>query len=167
MLTLYTDGGVIRRNPSIFGGTWAWVLVDGEDSVDSGAGVITPQEMGTLSVTNNQTELLAVVKGLGAIYDDEIVQICSDSDVTLGRLFRNSPFVNIPKWMVKKLEQEKRRLQNFSKFTYTLMDGHPTQEQLRTGKGKNGNVTSEWNVRCDQKCQLAAKTFLESLNEVE
>lgn len=166
MLTLYTDGGVIQRNPSPFGGTWAWVLVDDDEIQDQGWGIIAPDIMGVLFVTNNQTELLAVIMGLKSLYKDEIAHICSDSEITLGRLFRGSPFNNIPKWMINGLYKEKARLEHFSRFTYELMDGHPTQEQLRSGKGKKGHTTSKWNVWCDQKCNQLASEYMEKLHEV-
>jgi hypothetical protein len=43
-LDLYTDGGVIGANPSPFGGTWAYCIVDTADNqrVTCNSGVITP-----------------------------------------------------------------------------------------------------------------------------
>lgn len=165
MLNLYTDGGVIKKNPSSLGGTYAWILVDEDDEtiLDSGFGTISPDRMGTLFVTNNQTELYALLKGLKSLYDGDIAQICSDSEITLGRVFKNYSFTNIPNWMQDKLKEEKKRLQNFSKFTYTLMDGHPTLAQLESGIGKRGHTTSKWNKWCDEHCNEASRIYVESI----
>ena len=163
MLTLYTDGGVIRKNPSPIGGTYAWILLDGGSVMDKGFGTISPDRMGTLFVTNNQTELYAVLKGLDAVYKDEVIKICSDSQITLGRLFEGYAFNNIPKWMKDDLVKEQNRLSRFFDFSYELLDGHPTKAQIKSGTGKRGHPTSEWNVWCDKKCNEAARIYLEEL----
>ena len=62
---LYTDGGVIGQNPSLIGGTWAWCLVDASGEMRRHAvGWLTPAELDAEAVTNNHTELLALVLGL-------------------------------------------------------------------------------------------------------
>ena len=163
MLKLFTDGGVIKRNPSPYGGTYAWILVEDGEEVDNCYGTIFPKKMDSIFVTNNQTELYAVIQGLKSLYDDEIADICSDSNVTLGRLFRGSPFNNIPQWMQKELARERSRLKNFNKFTYTLIGGHPTQRELEEGINEKGHPTSKWNVWCDEKCNEESMKYLESL----
>lgn len=165
MLKLYADGGVIQRNPSSIGGTWAWCLVNDDELIQSDSGVIIPTDVVTFPgnlVTNNQTELFAVIQGLSQLPDDAIVEVRSDSEVTLGRVFKMYAFNNIPFWMKSSLQIEKKRLKNFSKFTYELMDGHPTKAQVISGFGKRGHVTSKWNVLCDKMCNEAAERFLQS-----
>lgn len=161
MLRLYTDGGVVKKNPSPIGGTWAWILVkDDNHIISSHKGFISPKDMQMGDfVTNNQTELLAVVQGLCYLDNYEVVEICSDSEITLGRLFRGSPFKNIPEWMKSALEQEKERLINFKLFTYELMDGHPTAIEVLHGIGKKGHVTSRFNVMCDDMCKQVAERY--------
>jgi ribonuclease HI len=161
---LYTDGGVILKNPSTIGGTWAWCLVDENDEmVLAHSGYITPEQARTDTITNNQTELFAVLNGLCNLEDDEVVEIRSDSAITLGRIFNGFSFNNVPDWMYKRLQAEKKRLINFKKFTYELMDGHPTKEQVERGTGRKGHMTSKWNVWCDQECGRQAKLALGEL----
>lgn len=158
MLELYADGGVIKKNPSPIGGTWAWVLVENDKILDRGCGIFVPEQNG-LFVTNNQTELEAIIRGLGSLYDDELAKVFSDSEVTLGRVFRGSTFNNIPKEMKKRLDFEKKRLKRFSEFPYELLHGHPTKKQLENGFGKNGHPTSKWNVLCDEMCRQVGEEY--------
>lgn len=162
MLRLYTDGGVILKNPSPIGGTFAWVIVINDKVVDSEVGVITPIEMMTDLVTNNQTELLAAIHGLHNIAGmEKDVIVHSDSSTTIGRVFKKFPFNNIPDWMVMLLKREQKRLEHFRTFRYVQLDGHPTKQQLAQGFGKRGNPVSKWNVLCDQMCNDAAQKYLD------
>lgn len=160
MKYLYTDGGVVLKNPSTIGGTWAWCLVEDNKVIRQDSGYITPKQMRSPTVTNNQTELLAVVYGLADLEYNIVVEVRSDSEITLGRVFKNYSFNNIPTWMILKLKGEKTRLTNFRKFTYELMDGHPTQAQIEKGIGKKGHVTSHWNAWCDEECKRQARKLL-------
>lgn len=161
MLKLYSDGGVVKKNPSPIGGTWAYVLVrDDQDIIGFNKGFISPQDMGVDEfVTNNQTELLAMVEGLSHLKHDAIVEICSDSEITLGRMFRGYALKNIPAWLVRVMKHEQERLIHFKKFTYTLMDGHPTAMEVQRGIGKKGHITSKYNVLCDDMCNQVAQRY--------
>lgn len=160
MRKLYCDGGVISSNPSPIGGTWAWVLVGDDDCIiHRDGGFISVEEMGYDGVTNNQTELLAIVKGLTWLHDEiEPLMVCSDSAVSLGRVFKNFSMNNIPGWLERDLKEQRKRLVNFPKFSHLLLDGHPTVKQLNCGVGKSGHPTSRYNVLCDNMCnRIAAK----------
>ena len=168
-MKLYTDGGVILKNPSTIGGTWAWILVDDMDEIvlDKASGYVTPKDLRTDVVTNNQTELLAVIEAFSSMDWDSVLELRSDSEITLGRVFKNYAFNNIPEWMRLKLIVEKKRLENFSKFSYMLMDGHPTKEQVEKGTGKKGHVTSKWNVWCDKECGRQAQLAISELGAIK
>jgi len=87
--SLYADGGVIRVNPSPIGGTYAYRLLNQDEQiVMCNSGLILPEKMGTETVTNNQTEMLAILESFEYIPDDSIITVYSDSNVSLGRLFR-------------------------------------------------------------------------------
>lgn len=160
MKKLYTYGGCIKKNPSIIGGTWAYCLVDAnENLLYEDSGVLTPSKVGG-PVTNNQTELYAVIRGLQTIQRDMIVHILSDSEITLGRIFKSYSMENIPDWMIEQLDDEKSRLYLFKDFKHTLLSGHPTKSQLETGIGKRGHPTSKWNKRADYLCRLAGDEYL-------
>ena len=163
-LKLYADGGVIQKNPSPIGGTWAWCLVQNDEVINKDWGIIVPTDVVTFpdnQVTNNQTELFAIVQGLSQLPDDSVVEICSDSNVSLGRVFRGSSFSNIPFWLKTSLEMQQSRLKMWKDFSYTLLDGHPTKAHLASGFGKRGHPVSKWNVECDRLCNLASSNHLE------
>ena len=160
-VALYTDGGVIGQNPSLIGGTWAWCLVDASGEMRRHAvGWLTPAELDAEAVTNNHTELLALVLGLEALDADFAGTVYSDSWVSLQRVFRAAKLNNVPQWLVERLQilQKSGRLANLD---YTLLDGHPTRAQLEAGIGKRGHPVSKWNVWCDQQCSAIARERLQ------
>ena len=156
IVALYTDGGVIGQNPSLVGGTWAWCLVDASGEMRRHAfGRITPAELGAEAVSNNHTELLALVLGLEALDGDFAGTVYSDSWVSLQRVFRAAKLNNVPQWLIDRLQalQKSGRLANLD---YTLLDGHPTRAQLEAGIGKRGNPVSKWIVWCVVQCSALA-----------
>lgn len=160
-IALYTDGGVIGQNPSLIGGTWAWCLVDASGEMRRHAvGWLTPAELDAEAVTNNHTELLALVLGLEALDADFAGTVYSDSWVSLQRVFRAAKLNNVPQWLVERLQilQKSGRLANLD---YTLLDGHPTRAQIEAGIGKRGHPVSIHNVWCDQQCSALARERLQ------
>lgn len=156
-LDLYTDGGVIGQNPSTLGGTWAYCLVDATGQrITCDSGIITPAEAQLPAVTNNLTELLAIVKGREALPYAWTGTIHSDSWVSLQRVFLAAKLKNVPPWLVTRLQ----KLQRDGWFTgchWMLLDGHPTKAQLAAGVGKRGAPVSIHNVWCDQACTKAGR----------
>lgn len=151
-IALYADGGVIGVNPSPLGGTWAWCTVDADGArVRWDAGVLTPAAVGG-AVTNNTTELLALVNGLEALPAGWVGAVYSDSWVSLQRVFLGAKLNNVPVWLVDRL-QAIQRGGALAAMRYVLLDGHPTKAQLAAGVGKRGNPVSEHNVWCDLMCQ--------------
>ena len=63
IVALYADGGVIASNPSAIGGTYAYRLIRDDGHTIGQGQVITAIDMRG-SVTNNQTEMLALLVGL-------------------------------------------------------------------------------------------------------
>jgi ribonuclease HI len=153
MNALYVDGGVIGKNPSEIGGTWAArLVVDGQVTRES-SGVITPTEAELLAITNNLTEMLALVEGLEMLPFGWQGTIYSDSMVTLGRAFLGWKWHNVPLWLQREYWQARERLMHWDELTFVLLDGHPTKAQLAAGVGKRGHPVSEHNVWCDHACQ--------------
>jgi ribonuclease HI len=156
---LYCDGGVIGSNPSGIGGTYAWLMV-GEDGQTRGkANVLTVEKNGG-PVTNNQTEMLALLRGLEHCPDDWVGCVYSDSAVTLGRIFLGWKWNNIPQFMHLLFQEQRRRLESWGRITHVQLDGHPTKAQLVSGVGKRGNPVSEHNVWCDHACTDAGAAYL-------
>lgn len=162
-LTLYVDGGVITRNPSPFGGTWAFIIMDHIGKVyQAGAGAFRPAHFELDVVTNNQTEMYAMLCGLQAVPSNcDKLAICSDSMVTIGRVSLGWKWTNIPIDFRVQYQAIIQSLPMWRKdFKFTLLDGHPTTQQLLTGLGKRGNPVSKYNVWCDRKCREAGEILM-------
>lgn len=166
---LYADGGVILKNPSAIGGTWAWRRVWGvgttmeDKNPPSESGVITPSLAHMPAITNNLTEMLALLYGIEWLSPAaRDVHVLSDSQNALGRLFWGWKWSNIPEWMHEIYRAQRARLIYWETFKITLLDGHPTKAQLAAGIGKRGNPVSIHNVWCDQACRDQAERFMAS-----
>ncbi len=156
---IYADGGVIQINPSSIGGTWAWCHVSAENiRVRTASGVVLPRQSCPL-ITNNLTEMIALVKGMEALPQGWAGCIYSDSQITLGRLFEGWKMSGIPAVLIRQGAEAMARL-DWARCTYVLLDGHPTKAQLLAGRGKRGGPVSEHNVFCDRQCQLEAAAFM-------
>jgi ribonuclease HI len=160
---LYCDGGVIGRNPSTVGGTWAFRLLQNGQLSHANSGVITVHESQMETVSNNLTEMLALVRGLQSLQPYWFGTVYSDSQITLGRAFGTWKWNNIPEWLHDGFEREKARLINFSRIQHVLLQGHPTRKELAAGFGSRGYPVSIHNVFCDQACNEQARKFLESV----
>lgn len=153
---VFADGGVIGRNPSAIGGTYAWCHVANHARIASGSGVIRPGDLGVAGITNNISELYALCAGLIALPRLWTGAVCSDSKISLGRLFWQWKLNNVP---LPLLDMMKRALRNIDApgCQPVLHDGHPTRIQLRAGRGKRGNPVSVHNVWCDHECTKEAE----------
>lgn len=154
---LYTDGGCIQKNPSPYGGTWAWCLVEENHSggrlITHQSGTVLPGWYGCPVLTNNQTELLAAVMGLEAVKDSVI--LCTDSLITKCRIKHGNPsWKGVPKELV-----ERARAVRHLAAAVELLAGHPTKKQLLNGS-KNGVRVSRWNRYCDELCKAEAARAL-------
>lgn len=158
-VSLYCDGGIIGANPSAVGGTWAFVVVDPDENrpLHSSSGVVTPEDAGLPTVTNNYTELRAALEALDEVKDGWAGKLYTDSNVTRCRLTNpRAALKGIPEYMEIWLYETRSRL---GAFTVVLLSGHPTQKQLEEGKGSGGRPVSEWNVLCDQMCTAEASRY--------
>ena len=155
---IYADGGVISRNPSKLGGTWCYVWVDAKgNQLQYSRGIVTPEEAGLDSITNNYTELLAVVKALQSVNKDWRGVLYTDSKVTLTRVTVGHSFKAIPNAM----RLEVLSLRRGRGWQVSLLGGHPTKDELKQGfKRKNKLPVSKWNVFCDEQCKQLAKEFV-------
>jgi len=169
MSILYADGGVIQKNPSEIGGTWAYIIVDDDDEtiLYRDSGVVTRAEVG-VPVTNNQMEFLALVRGLlgHTSLSAHLTEVRSDSNISLGRLFKGWSITNIPQWMIDEWKTALKHYDtkvwtNCLMMKHTLLDGHPTKSQLANGFGKRGHPVSKFNVLCDRMCNEEAQEYKE------
>jgi len=151
---LYVDGGVIGKNPSTHGGTWAVVLVSADDTTELArwGGRIEAAECPYGVTTNNVSELWAALSGLEQMPAEWDGPILSDSFVTLSRLLNPKPgLVGLDTPLIDRLFIQKRK-HNLAGDRAVLLDGHPTRLQLSIGIGKRGNPCSRWNALADRIC---------------
>lgn len=155
----YTDGGLLGSNPSSYGGTYAWCLVNqqGQMTIDH-VMWITPGELGLPTITNNHTELLAVIDVLEVLPFGWRGTLYSDSQVTLQR-FGNprAALNNVPPPLIRRLRVVQ---QKHPHLKTVLLQGHPTSEELRAGIGRSGRAVSKFNAWCDYLCTKEAERHL-------
>ncbi len=157
MTELYTDGGVIQKNPSPYGGTWAWCLVEDNSIVHQDSGIIQPIDLGLEKISNNVSELYAAMRGLSFLPTEWNGTIHIDSEVTLWRITTSNSFNNVPIFIRDKVLE--LRAGKFWKVI--LLGGHPTKAELKQGYRKRNNLpVSKWNQWCDQECTRLAEQFL-------
>lgn len=156
---LYVDGGVIGRNPSEIGGTWGARLVYGNEVVKEESGTITPQQAGLPEITNNLSEMAALLKGLRMLPDDWCGVIYTDSQITLGRAAWGWRWHGIPDWMYRAFGLQTARLKHWGEIRFVLLAGHPTKAQLAAGVGRNDLPVSIHNVAVDRLCNEQAAKF--------
>jgi ribonuclease HI len=151
IVALYTDGGVIGRNPSTIGGTWAFCAVDESDNrVMQRSGVVFATAV--RFITNNHTEQIAIVKALEAMPAGWSGKLYTDSWVALVRVFKNGKTRNLPRNIIDRTTAARQRL---GEIEPVLLAGHPTKAELAGGvKGKL--PVSQHNVWCDQQCRAEA-----------
>lgn len=172
---VYTDGGVIGRNPSKIGGTWAFCFVGGDGALPGErwrpwhppnpgrllveqTGVIIPKDHGLKEVTNNQSEFYAVMMALWELPAGWRGPIYCDSEVTIKRIFGNQCGFckNIPE------EWSRDCWDASSKVSAKpiLVKGHPTKKLLDAGQTEDGRPVSPHNVWCDKACTKAGEDYL-------
>jgi ribonuclease HI len=163
IIALYCDGGMIGRNPSQIGGTWAWCAINqnGERIIERGG--IVPAPQGQL-ITNNHMEQIAITLALEAMPDGWSGTVYSDSMVALGRMFKGWKQKNLPANIAKRSSEAVARL---GAIETVLLQGHPTKADLELGIGAKRNLpVSIHNMWCDKQCGKEARKYLKE-REVE
>lgn len=168
---IFTDGGVIRVNPSPVGGTWAWCLVEDGEQRATGSGVIAPRGR-VAQITNNQTELLAIVRALEAMPSGWTGTLCSDSATALGWTFLGYRNDKAPPALIARFEAARKRL---GRIQIVHLAGHPSIADLKRGykvKPEKGGrrwiaPVSRWNRWCDEACTAAGAEFVETKRRLE
>ena len=180
---IYGDGGLIGRNPSRVGGTYAWCRVNGKgERVHGASGVILSTLEGErrllrpgdfvldIPVTNNISEFLALLLALESLPDNWSGSVYSDSRVTLERLFKSASLANLPLEWIDRGATARRRL---GTLVPVLLKGHPSQEDLargyrvvQTDRGPERRRVSPHNHWCDERCSEQARDYLRRANEL-
>jgi hypothetical protein len=162
MNQLFADGGIVGHNPSALGDTWAYRILAYDQIIKQASGSITPEQARVPAITNNLTEMIAVIRGFQALPADWRGQVLSDSQITLGRIFQGWKWHGIPLWLHHEFQAERKRLINFESLEFFLLQGHPTKAELAAGIGSRGYPVSEHNVWADKACGKEALKLKES-----
>lgn len=161
--SIYADGGVIRSNPSSLGGTWAYLYVEG-DVVSEASGLLLPGHLGARTISNNDSELYAMVRGFEELPDGWDGVAYSDSLVTLARLARIARGQEPTKTMHPELyDRAEAALARLGAVRFEHVKGHPTRADLARGRDSKGRTVSRHQVRCDQLCTEQAQRYLDEL----
>lgn len=160
---VYCDGGVIVSNPSPYGGTFAWCVVNKTGKrVQCDSGVIEPKDIGMPKVTNNFSELYATIHALEAMPTGWAGILWTDSLITYRRLNHSPKFKNIPDWLRNKCLQ----LRHNKLWTVMHCGGHPTASDLEVGYDERGLPVNKFNVWCDARCREEADKFMSKLSSM-
>ena len=157
---LYTDGGVARRNPSPFGGAWAWVLVEDGEILRQDSGIFhAGKYTEPYRISNNFIELYAAMEALMSQPIGWKGLVWTDSQVTQYRLQGSNSFEGIPSW----LREGIKTLRFGRRWTVKLCGGHPNKIELAAGRReRNGLPVSRWNVQVDAECARLCAELLAS-----
>jgi ribonuclease HI len=164
IVAVYCDGGVIKKNPSPIGGTWAWCGVNSEGVRVVERGGVVPVN-GIRLITNNHTEQMAICKALEEMPDGWSGIIYSDSQVALGRVLWGWSTKNLPQNVIDRTRAAVARL---GPLKGVLLQGHPTKADLERGIGaKRSLPVSVHNVWCDEECGRQSRAYVATLEEKE
>lgn len=167
---LWCDGGVIYTNASPFGGTYAWCGVNAAGEIIKHGFAVVPAPDGR-EVTNNDTEIIAVIQAMRSVPDGWSGTIYTDSMVTITRFqnIRNDLLHRITKIPKNVLAEAINQMGRMGKVAFKLVKGHPDAASLEIGvyeydlvrQKANPRVVSRFNVWCDAKCGTLAKGWIE------
>lgn len=166
---LYTDGGVAGKNPSPVGGSWAAIFAGGflGDQHITISGAVVPSDLGATYqvVTNNNTELIAIVRGLkhmvGFTKETRFetrkpIHVYTDSRIAQGWMTGEYSTRMVPASVLKEMEEVAWLLSRIEvRVEYHLLAGHPTRQEIADGfKMKNGTKypVAKENTDCDSEC---------------
>jgi ribonuclease HI len=154
---LYCDGGVIGRNPSPAGGVYAWCLVFEGARIAEDVQHVTPEEIGVEAVSNNNSELLALLSGIEQLPDGWRGMVSSDSQVALGWVFLGWSQAKVPQVLADRLNRL-RKSGKLRGIAWRLLQGHPTRADLERGVGAKRKLpVSAHNVYVDELCTAMAR----------
>lgn len=164
VVALYADGGVMKVNPSPYGGMCAWCGVDKDGVRIIERGCVVPALSGK-TISNNVTEQMAIVLALEAMPDGWSGTIYSDSRIALGRVagtFKGTK--GLPPNLIERTRRAHKRM---GALTFVLLQGHPTKADLARGTGKKrGLPVSLHNCWCDEECTRQGKAYMSQLEKV-
>lgn len=156
---VYTDGGVIGKNPSPDGGTWAFVLIGGATTtfVLDRSGLVLPSDIGMDTVENNITETIAILLALETVPPGWSGTLYGDNLNSIRRAQEPKAIKKVVPQFIK--DRMIAAVARAGAVEYVLLSGHPTKAELEAGVSKEGRPVSQWNIRADKLCCEQADLF--------
>lgn len=159
--SVYCDGGCILKNPSVYGGTYAFCYLDADGNIlAQHGGYFTVPELpvGFTDVENNFCETLAILLALEGLPHGWTGSVWTDSKNALNRAKtpQAEKFGRCPTWAKQRMLAARRVRPGVA---FGLCAGHPTRKELAAGHS-GGLPVSLHNVWCDARCKQAAQDFL-------
>lgn len=184
-VAVYCDGGLLSRNPSEIGGTWAFCAVDDDGrKVGFKSGVVYAEDLARNVrnnndiplareiVSNNHTEHIAIVRAIEALPFGWSGTILSDSNVALTRVQSDYELVTLGKRRFPAAEnnlwpsisrRSKEAVARLGVVSFVLLQGHPTKADLERGIGAKRNLpVSIYQVWCDKRCEQEKRKYVAS-----
>jgi ribonuclease HI len=169
---IFSDGGLVGRNPSREGGSWAWcgVSKDGEHIREQSGYLLTKNatcpgytRVGSDVVTNNDVEFWAALRALENMPDGWSGVLASDSQITIQRLKDCRDGVVITAFRNEWYKRASDAFKRLGTIKFVHVGGHPTQAQMADGQRENsdGTVTrvnrhQQW---ADDRCTELRKSY--------
>jgi hypothetical protein len=140
--------------------------VDVDDEVlAEDAGLLLPHHLDVKRITNNDSELYALVRALEACPDGADVSAYSDSQCTLMRMARIARGQAPTKTMNQELyDRAEAALSRLGEVCFVHVKGHPTRSDLERGRTSKGRLVSRHQVRCDDLCTEKAQEYMDTLS---
>lgn len=147
--SVYTDGGIIGRNPSPIGGTWAAIFVKNGELHAERSGVILPSDIGMDTVENNIAETIAVLVALEMLPDGWSGTLYGDNLNSIRRAeFPEKIKPIVPQFIKDRMIAARKRVSP----KFVLLGGHPNLAEVEAGVRADGKPVSKWNVHADSVC---------------
>jgi ribonuclease HI len=168
---IYTDGGLVQKNPSPIGGSWAFRFVDSEDRL--GGNVVHQFSGGRIQpgITNNTVEFIAAVLAFRALPEGWSGVWSPDSEVTVTRLLYGGQGRGLSQAQIDWGKRAMERI-DVKNIKVVMLGGHPTNFDLTQGfRKKDNKLVSIHNVWADKACGIVNGKLLNvwnsTMNEAE
>src|SRR5690349_4524750 len=128
---------------------WRRVLENGDTF---GGAAVMPVMIEGQEITNNQVEMIALLKGLEHLPADYRGQICSTNQVTLDRVFHGARWSNIPTLMHEQYKFHRSRLVHWAQIQPVRVV--TTDEHIQWCKAESKEAADAYLTRIGESVSL-------------
>lgn len=157
--SIWTDAGLLSRNPSDKGSVWAGVYVG------QGGNVLMTKKGHLLcnqtlpSITSHVAELYAIIRALDSVPSEWTGEVYSDNETAIGWYFQTYKVNALPALVLREMLTSRNRLFNFPKIEFAVCKSNPTQKELMYKRALDGTdmPVSIYNKMADKICKHHAE----------